>query len=257
MMIRLVKNEMIKAIGSRKIHAFAVILLLIGIAPVIGSMLVKISTFDGQTYPLFLYGLTVSWVMPIFIIVLVSDMVAEDYVNGTLANSLIHPVTRGEVYAGKAVSMLAITLSLLVYTMILGYIIGTVFYGWGEEFMLRGGVRYPAAAGILITVSTFLSTAVPLWVFGVMVMFLALLVQSGGAVVAVSVGFMLLGAFLGFMVSEVQPYLVTTYFSSFANSLLLEKDYPAVMTALKVLAVYAVAFYTAGVVIFKKRDIVY
>lgn len=256
MMFNLVKNEFIKVIANKRLYAFGLILLLIGMVPVVGTVIVRVSTFDGQTYPLFLHGLTVSWVIPIFIIVLISDMFTEEYVNGTLALSLIHPVTRGEMLAAKVMALILLILLILMATMLLGYVIGTVLFGWGAHFMIRG-VEYSTLAGIKITFFSFLSSAVPLAIFGIMVMWLALLFSSSGAVVGASIGLMLVFAVLGYLVDDIQPYLITAYFSSFRNSLLVVGSYSAAVFAVKVMALYGIVFYAASFIIFRKRDLLY
>jgi ABC-2 type transport system permease protein len=254
MMLNLVKNEMIKVFANKKIYAFLIIILLIELVPVFGSLMVKVSTFTGQTYPLFLHGLTVSWVIPIFIAVLISDMFTEEYVNGTLTLSLIHPVTRSEMIAAKAVSVLILILFLLVFTMFLAYVIGLAIFGWEPQFMIRG-IEYSTLTGIQLTIYSFLSSAIPLLVFGIMVMFLALLFYSSGIVVGVSIGLMLLFAFLGYLLKEIEPYLITGYFSSFPNSLLFTGNNSEITMALKVMALYGIFFFAASITLFKKKDL--
>jgi ABC-2 type transport system permease protein len=246
----LTKNELIKTFAQKKLRNMLILQFLFGIAPLIigfGS--------DGQSYPLFLHGLTVSWIIPIFITVLVTDMFTEEYTNGTLTLPLVHPVTRGELLAAKVLSLLILIFIILTATMVIGYVAGTVMRGWGSQFLYRGVAR-SSAKGIYLTILTYLCSVIPLFVFGLLVMLLAFLINNSGAVVGVSLGLILLFAFLGFLDSNINPYLVTYYFSSFPQSLLFAKNFPEAMLALKVMAVYGICSYASSIAIFLKRDLV-
>ena len=134
MMYGLIKNEIIKAFARKKLWFFLIVQLLFGIVPLI----LRVFNDAGQTYPLFLHGLTVSWIIPIYITVLAADMITDEYANGTLTLSLVHPVTRGELLAAKTLSLFTLTFIILIATLAIGYAAGAAALGWGSRFLHRG-----------------------------------------------------------------------------------------------------------------------
>ncbi len=250
-MYGLMKNEIIKAFARKKLWFFLIVQFLFGVVPLI----LRIFTDAGQTYPLFLHGLTISWIIPIYIAILTADMIAEEYDNGTLVLSLVHPVTRGELLAAKVLSLFALTVFILIVTMAIGYAAGTAALGWGSRFLHRG-IEYTSARGTYLTIFTYLCSAVPLFAFGLLVTFLAFLLGSSGAVVGISIGTMLLSTALGYLVPEAAPYLVTNHFGSFSQSLLFSRNLPEAELGLKVMAVYGILSYVCSYALFRSRDLV-
>lgn len=131
-MTGLIKNELLKLAHNRKTYGFILALLMINIIPVLLTLLIGIRTMDGQSYPSTLYGFTVSWVLPLFLIAIIAELITEEYSAGTLSLSLVHPVTRVQLITAKAVAIFILILAGLLYALLLGYGIGTLFFGWGS-----------------------------------------------------------------------------------------------------------------------------
>ena len=71
----------------------------------------------------------------------------------------------------------------------------------------------------------------------------------------ISIGLMLLFAFLGYVAAEIGPYLITGYFTAFPNALLFTGDHWEIIMALKVMVLYGIFFYAASIAVFKKKDL--
>lgn len=91
-----------------------------------------------------MYGLTVSWAIPIFLIAVIAETITEEYTAGTLSLSLVHPVTRAQFILSKFISYFLLILALLFYSLVLGYGIGALFFSWGNGFLIRG-ITYTTA----------------------------------------------------------------------------------------------------------------
>jgi ABC-2 type transport system permease protein len=250
----LIKNELLKLFHNRKVFFFMVIVLLANIVPVLMTLLVRIRTLDGQSYPSTLFGFTVSWILPLFLVVIITEMITEEYMGGTLSLSLVHPVSRFQLYTAKALSLLIFIAVAVLYSLLVGYGIGTIVFGWGTEFFMRG-VAYTTWQGMQITVGSYLLSIIPLWSFCFFVMFLATVLSGGASVVGTAAGFMLIATILDVLSGQVRPYLITTYFTSLPVSVLIAPQQGGVTFALTFLFFHGVIFYLAGFYILHKRDL--
>jgi len=255
-LINLIKNEFIKLFANKKIHAFLGVIFIVELIPVLLSLFSVYKIQDGQTYPLFFFGITTTLILPIFLTIIISEMITEEYLTGTLSISLIHPVSRHKMIAAKTLTVVLTILLSLTFTMLLAYFIGTLLFGWGDAF-LNKGITYTTSEGILLTVGTYLLSALPLLAYSMVIMFFALIFNSSAVVVGATLGLLITTTFAGYLVSEIQPYLISTYFNNFSYSLMFSNDMALLMMALKVIAFYGIVFYLLNSIILKKRDLVY
>lgn len=252
-MTGLIKNELLKLAHNRKTYGFILALLMINIIPVLLTLLIGIRTMDGQSYPSTLYGFTVSWVLPLFLIAIIAELITEEYSAGTLSLSLVHPVTRVQLITAKAVAIFILILAGLLYALLLGYGIGTLFFGWGSGFFMRG-ISYTTWEGIRITLGSYLGSAVPLLSFSLMIMFLALIMSSGASVVGASAGLLLIFTILDLLAEEISPFLISSYFV--VTHLFLSFNRQEVSFTLAFLLLHSLLFYLAAMVVLQKKDIV-
>jgi len=252
----LIKNEWLKLLQNKKFYALLLFLLLLYLLPVLMTVLVRINTYNGQVYPLTVFGVAASFALPLFLIVFVAEIITDEYLSGTLSLTLLHPVTRRQVLTAKVIFIYSVILLLLVFCLGLGYLIGTVIFGWGTDFMARG-LTYSVSEGIFITVTAYLSASLPLLAFSLLVLFLALLLQSGAAVVGMSAGLLFLLTILQLLAEELSPVLINTYF----NTLPIVLDYlnnPGGLTfRLLFVFCFALLFYCLALFVFTRRDMVY
>ncbi len=228
------------------------IIILIQIAPV---LFIGVNVFDGQTYPVSMLGILVSWLLPLFLIIIVAEIITEDYKIGMLSIILIHPVSRLKLLASKVLYLLLLTASILLFSMISAYIIGTICFGWGEEFVLRG-ISYSAAKGFFITLGSYLISIIPLLAFSIFIMLFALLLHNSALVVGISAGMLFLFFMLGEVVSELQPYLLTSYFSFFSHFYFyFNGNINSLLSALGIVSLYGIIPYIISNIVFYRRDL--
>lgn len=249
----LIKNELLKLVHNRKVYAFMLVVLVVNIVPVLMTLVVRIRTLDGQSYPSTLFGFTVSWILPLFLIALIAEMFTDEVAAGTISLSLVHPVSRLRFYTGKAVTLLLFILAALVFALTVGYVFGTLFFGWGNSFFMRG-VEYPTLEGIRITIVSYASAAVPLWSFSLFIAFLAMVMSGSASVVAVSAGILLIFSVLDLMAGEISPYLVTAYFTDLADVFLFPST-NGYLFPLAYLGLHGLLFFLGGFWLLQRRDI--
>ena len=251
-MIGLIKNEWLKLFNNKKFYWFLLLLLIIYLFPVFMTFVVRMSTFNGQVYPLTLFGVITSLVMPLFLIVLVAEIVTEDYLSGNLSLTIIQPVTRVQVLTAKVFFLFQVILFLLLLCLLLGYGVGTFIYGWGSEFMLRGKT-YSQLTGIQLTVMSYVSASLPLLAFSLLNMFIAIIVPSAAAVVGISAGIFFFSTIISLLV-DIGPILINSYF----NTLPFILDYYSGQSLAPGLFVisFGLIFYLLTLFIFIRKDMV-
>lgn len=250
-MTGLIKNEIIKLVYNRKTAGFMLVLLAIYMTPVVMTVLVRIRALDGQSFPLTMYGITTAWALPLFLIVIVAEMITEEGKTGTLALSLVHPVSRLQLLLAKVMTLLLLIIAMLGYALLLGYAIGTFFFGWGTDFLLRGTVL-PSIVGIALTVSSFLGAALPLLSFCILVIFLGFLLNGSASVVGAAVAFLLTFAVVELIIDV--PYVISSYFNVLPE-LLYPLNINALGSSLVFVTMHGLIFFIGSFLVFLRRDI--
>lgn len=249
----LIRNELIKLSHNKKVYALLLTILLTNMVPVVLTLLIRLRTMDGQSYPSMLFGIIASWILPLFLLTLVAEMITEEAAAGTLSLTLVHPVSRVQVITAKVVALFILIIITLLFALIVSYGVGTLFFGWGREFLMRG-VTYSPWQGVYITVVSYIATTLPLLSFCILVIFLALIMSSGASVVGISVGLLLLFSILEILIKEIKPYVISSYFSSLSTTFL-ANNRAQLLFSLSFLTIHSLVFYLASLMIFEKRDV--
>ncbi len=255
-MTNLLKNELIKVACQRKLVFFLGLIVCLILAPVLFTYISRFKIHDGQTYPLFFLGTITSLILPIFISMITADVFTEDYVSGNLSTILIHPVPRIKLLTAKVLAIYTVIVFTLIFTLLISYAFGTLFFGWGDTFVDRG-IPYTSQEGIIITIGSYLMSSLPLLAFTLVVMLLALVFNSTSAVVGISISIVIFFSLTGLIITEVQPYLITTYFTQLGEILLISRSRDAAAQALKIISLYGITAYTLSAIIFKRRNLLY
>ncbi len=262
-MLNLIKNEIIKLTANKKLYVGMFIILIVNLLPLLEKLAGTIVDIpiSGQSFPLYMLSTYLNLVMPIFISVLIADMVTDEYANGLLTLSLIHPISRAKLLKAKVLALIMITALLMIYAMIVGLILGSTIFGWGEHFLFRDvnaeiTYAFSTGAGLMITLGSYAVSIIPLIAFAMVIMFLALRFNSGGALTGTSIGIIIFFSFIGEIAEGLRPFLINNYFTLFKD-VLLSKDFSQAGTALVVLGAYTIMPFTIGLHYFTRKDIVY
>ncbi|MCK8817605.1 ABC transporter permease [Natroniella sulfidigena] len=218
---------------------------------------------NGQTTPFYMLNFMITNILPLFIIIFMADMITGEYVQGTLKLPLLHPVSRTKLLAAKAIAISIVLLSLLVFSLILSYVLGTAIFGWGDQFIyqeadqtIQEATTYSTSQGIIITLSSYLLSIYPLLAFGMLIMFLALLFNSSGVTAGISIGLIIFLSILGEVIEAIRPYLIINGFALF-NILFVERDINYFTITLIVTTLYGIIFYLGSIYLFQNKDLQY
>lgn len=247
----LIKNEMYKVFKLNKLYFFMVmafgLILVQGVAFSSGSA----SSVNGQSFPLWMLGR----IMPLFIFcmsLLLAEMISDEYRNGTLKLFLLRPVDRISLLTAKITAMSLSVCLLLLSVMAGSYLIGTLFWDWGDQLLFQEAV-FSTPQGILLTLQAYGITLLPCLGFGMIIVLVSVMSTSIGGTVGISLGIM----FILTALESVQPlndYSIVHQMNLYQN-LIRNPHSPDLVTGLLNVAVYILVFYAVSVIAFKKKDI--
>ncbi|MDW7674166.1 MAG: ABC transporter permease [Bacillota bacterium] len=253
-MINLIKNELIKLFGSKKFYVLLLVLTGFSFVPVIGAKVLGDEfAIGGQSFALTSLSGILSLLLPIFIIIVIADLFAEDYASGTMAVTLIHPITRTKLFNAKLLAVVATIFLLTTYTLVISYLMGITFFSWSEPFVVQG-VAFSATNGILFTIGLYYVSILPLAAFAMLIILIISQFSNSGTAVGASIGLFLLMGIAGQIVKIISPFLITTQLNLYAY-FLTEDAVINITTALAVIIAYGLISYIVGVIQFNRRDI--
>lgn len=273
-MKNLIKNEVYKIFRQKKLFVFMGIMLLSMILNYIFFLLSKNIVMDnnsnpflnmnGQMFPInTLNG--VNTIIVIFIIIVSADIITDEYKNGTLKLSLLWPITRTKLLISKVIGLYISIFTLLVFTMTAGYILGTIFWGWGDTLVLsdfnttgfgQKPVTYSFSPlnGIIYTIGSYILSTIPFISFGMIVIFISLLYSNVGATIATGLGIYFGLGLVDQFIRNSRPFLINTYFT-FYMDFAKDIDIKHVILGTLSILIYGIVFYLSSLLIFKKKDI--
>lgn len=255
-MIRIVKNELYKLFARKKIFTFGIVifvisLLILGESLLTNSKMPGVST--GQAFSIILLGGMASFVFPIMIVLLVTSLVTDEYMDGSLKLVLVRPVKRNEYLLGKVYAYLIIIAVFLFILLILGYIVGTIFFGWGDTLMIKGE-EISSAKGIFLVIIVYALSLIPYFSFGMVIMFFAVLLDNSGSTVGIGSSLLIATFIIQQLVPDASPYLISSYFNTFY---VVTSGMDAITIFLRFLLIlsYGIIFYNLSQAVFKRKDI--
>lgn len=256
-MFSLVKNEVIKIFAGKKIYVISVIIILANLLAWMESLVGTIDILiNGQNISLHMLGTIMNIIMPIFMIILVGDMFTAEYVNGTLKLPLLHPVSRMKLITAKAIALIIPVFVLTIFSIIISYLLGSIYFGWGDIFIFED-VEYSTIAGIILTINSYLISIIPVYTFSLVLMFLSMFFNSTGAFAGASFGLIILLSFFGEVINALKPYLIIHYFNDLFRIVFFEGDPVNIAIAFVVIPVYGLCSYLLSIYLFRKKDLLY
>lgn len=215
-MLKAVFVEFWKVFHGMKLYILCGILVLLSLMIAL-TMMVSNSPanpvpMNGQRFPMLLLGSIGKDIVPILLVIASAGLISDELRDGTLKGLLVRPVTRLEVLIGKAGAQLVYILLFLAVTLVSGYGMGLLFFGWGEGF-IPPMVPFSAGVGILRTLGAYALTIVPLFGFGAVVLLLSQCLVSSGAVIALSLGLFFAMQLASGLVERIRFALISEHFA--------------------------------------------
>lgn len=255
-MLNIVKNELFKVFAKKKVYIFMAILFVLSVLPCVASLILKNGAeITGQMLAISQLTMLTDLLIPIFITILISDLYTEEYADGTLKLQLMHPVSRGKLLSSKMITLAMTIMILLIFSMISGYIVGTAFFGWGDQFAIDD-VAYSTGSGILLTFGSYMVSVIPMISFGAFVLLITLQFTSGGAAVGTSIGVFIILTYTSQFIEEAKPFIINNFFDVF-YLFINNSEIKNIVNAFTVIAIYGIGSYIISSFIFHRKEILY
>lgn len=243
-MLSLIKNELFKLFHSKKIYVFGIIITIFAVIFTIAAKKFpdSITNININTIAEGMLQTMMGTIFQIFSIIIISDMITDEYRSGTLKLSMIHPVSRAQYFAAKVISLTIITLLMMIFTMVISYLLNIIVLGMGEPV---------SASAVFEVIKGYILSIIPLLGFDMIIFFIAIILSKGGAVIGLSIGLLFVFDIAGTFIKDIKDYMITNYFGLFTTN----GQTTELTKSLIIVAAYIVVFYFLSNLLFKQKDI--
>ncbi len=238
-------NELYKLSKKKKIVVAAVLSLaavvLAGVITMVLNNFMGISFMGRSEFSTFVLTILNQTLIPLFIIFVCADMFAGEFGDHTMKQTLTRPVSRGKIYLAKVMAAGSFILGNLLFIMVVSMVISLLIH--------------TASFNPLRVLVAYLLSAVPLFVFALLVSLVANLMKSGVTTFLLSAVLFFVMAGLGMYFSGYQSFFFTSFFNWFT---LFMGSYINISRIIRVLLIFAgcgTMFYAAGYYLFEKREL--
>lgn len=241
-MLKVLKNEFIKMFSGKKFYILSSTLIVsIILMVVMGKTSSNASKLIAQNFVSeTLDGMIMKPIVPIFLVLIIAEVLTEDYTSGTMKFSLISPVKKSELVIGKMLFIFSYAFILMLISFVVSYIMGLIFFGNGYNFYYN--------------LECYASVILPIFSFCSVISFIAIFINSSGAVMGLGIGIYFIMIILERGMENIIYYTFTGGLSACTFVETHSAKSPALfsLTAL----FYIVLFSILNVIFMNKKDIV-
>ena len=196
--------------------------------------------------------------VPLLVAMVSGGLFAGEMQRGTMRTLLCRPVRRLSVATAKYLAGWIHAISLTAFLGLFGLALGLAVLGRGELITLRGGLTVlPEQMALLRLAQAYLMAALAMCAMASLATIFSQLVQNPLTAMALAVGFLLVSATVGAIpyCESLKPYLLSTQMDDYTALFHSQVTFGELRWALGCMAVYAVAPFVLGIIIFRYRDI--
>lgn len=248
--------ELTKMLRSKSILIYAMLYFMNYIISAIffrlyGSEGTVLTVGNAQSFPI--QHLQASYLYTgVFIAIYVAQIVTAERTQGTIKLILLRTVSRTEYFISRIISILFFSLFITLMMIILSYIVGMIFFGWGNEMVFHS-LTAAGLNGIAITLLSGLAFSFVYFVFGlialVVSMFTSKLLES-----AIIMGVVLMAGQCFELFLKIKKFSIFHQMYFFSSDIL-EKSFSYNTMNLAILSVYLLFFGIFGYLIFRRKDL--
>ncbi|MEN2776200.1 ABC transporter permease [Acetivibrio clariflavus] len=198
---------------------------------------------NNATIPAFVLNFMSSLFLPLFTIMLTSDLFSGEISDKSIIMSLVRPITRNKLYVSKILAIGTSLFVLLLGTFVITEI--TSFIGGNISYCLEKLPFY---------IMAYVSAVVPIILLAIITAFFSQFTRSGSLTVIIMICTSVLISALTIIFPEVTPFMPTTYLSwhqNFYSSL----NFTKIINELLYILAYGIIFMFAGSYLFYQKDI--
>lgn len=245
-MFKILKNEFIKMVSGRKFYVLSAI----SIGSIILMELIKDNNINAQNFVFETFaGTIMKPILPSFMIIIIAEVITEDYVHGTLKFSLMTPVKRSDIIIGKLLFIYLYSLILLALSFLTSYIICSVTFG---PAIKAGFIKY-----FIFNIKCYVSIILPLFSFCTFISLTAMFVNNSGETIGLGLGIQFMTIIIVHSIKNAVYFLPGggMYIYDFVRSSgeLKNISIPSVIICA---CIYIAVFMCISIVNFKKKELV-
>ncbi|MBB3128677.1 ABC-type transport system involved in multi-copper enzyme maturation permease subunit [Paenibacillus rhizosphaerae] len=244
----LIQNELYKVFRLKKLYLLTLVALVIEIAAALqgklGGVPSELRRLKIQYFPILLFDY-LPFLFVIFAAVFFTDSWVDEYRSGVLKLSLLRPVNRIAFLNAKVISYFVCAAALMGFLLLSAYAVGAILSGWGEHIKI---------GELLLILKSGAVTLLPVFGFGLLVLFIAVLTENMAVTVGCTVGLLLISQMLEIS-DELRDYSIIYMIQAFYKNLFLQFEWEQVIINIAVIAAYIIIFYTGCVLLFRKKDL--
>lgn len=258
-MLTLLMLEFRKLFQSRSARLALIVTFLLPLvwafAPRLDQLGIRVNMISGWQLPAVSIGVTIQYLLPLFIAVTVAEMVGNEVTQGTLAPLLLRPVDRTKVIASKLLVALSYPF-LLIITTVLGSLLAGIPRGFstftggtglGPGLFVGVGQLTSSEAFGQVLHGAFLAGISMLPVAALSLLFAVLYLNTAAAALA-TFATLIVMRLLVVLPETVQRVLLTSHFSLYVQ----QGD---ITQPLILLLIYTAGFGMMSIFAFDRRDV--
>ncbi len=278
-MLRILKGELIKIFSSKKVWISLSINIGLLVVTAFATQYVEIVVDqpldevvvqnESNALSFSIMGLDVlGFALIVLVTVVVSDTFAGEYKSGTLKLIMTRPVARKKIFLAKVLSAAIYFLFLILASMALSYIVGGLFFDFGEPLVYMGE-KYIRIDAFLCIGGAYLFFFVTGFVFILIIFLIGMLLNNASTTIATAIGIYAVSE-VGWQITQqlntlnsnflIKPSYIITYHFNLARSIgsmddIVWSGWNNVYQTILVIMLYGLIAYVGAYVIFKKKDI--
>lgn len=216
-----------------------------------GSEGTVLSVPNAQSFPI--QHLQASYLFTgIFVAVYVSQISVQERSEGTVKLILLRSVSRLTYFFTRILSIFFFCVVITLLMIGLSYIVGLLFFGWGDQLIFHS-LSSQGAAGVGLTLMSGAAFAFAYFIFALIVFVVSLFCDRLLESVIISGVLLIIGEYLQ-LVSSIKQYTIFHQMYFFCVDIF-EQSSAYVLTNLLILLGYGVLFGLAGYVLFRRKDL--
>jgi ABC-2 type transport system permease protein len=188
----------------------------------------------------------------VFVAIFASSLILQERTNGTIKYILTRPVTRGEFFVSRVLSLTVFVIFISFMMIVIGYIVGIACFGWGD-YMEFANLRYPPIEGVFQTLKAALAFSYAYLGYGMMALVVSMFMDQMTTSVTVMTLLIMVGQY-----AEVLPTLkigVIMHQMLFYHIDLFQASQAVVILNGFVIGLYIVVFFSLGWVTFRQQNL--
>jgi ABC-2 type transport system permease protein len=202
------------------------------------------------------------WVhVPALIALVAGDQLSGEATAGTFRLTLIRPVSRTRILNAKYIATLIYTASLVIVIAILSLGLGQWIFGTGDLLALdKDGIVILAEENLWM--HFFFAYTLAIWsmfVVASLAFFISALVENAIGPIIITMTIIAIFYIITFLpvesVESIKPWLFTTHMNVWQQALRDPFDWETIRNSVAILGAYNLAFWSATLLIFKRKDI--